>query len=62
MLHEEKLLSDSLKYVISQGTEIGQPSQLFGQVEVDDTGKAVAVHVAGDVVKVGGGEMVWPSE
>jgi predicted PhzF superfamily epimerase YddE/YHI9 len=47
-------------YSILQGVEMKQPSQLFGRTEVDDSGKAVAVHVFGDVVKIGSGELRVP--
>jgi trans-2,3-dihydro-3-hydroxyanthranilate isomerase len=60
LLYKEKLLTQSLEYVILQGTEVKMPSQLFGRVELDDKGEAVAVHLSGDVVKVGSGEIVCP--
>lgn len=47
-------------YSILQGVEMKKPSDLFGRTEVDKDGNAVAVHVYGDVVKVGGGEMRVP--
>lgn len=61
VLHEEGLLPSTRKYSISQGNEIKQPSQLFGEVELDSDGSAVAVHVAGDVAKVGCGEIAVPA-
>lgn len=37
-----------------------KPSHLFGKVELGQDERAVAVHVSGDVVKVGSGEVVVP--
>merc|ERR1711939_958870 len=57
VLHEEGLLEHGKSYAITQGIEVSMPSQLFGSVELDPNGKtAAAVHVAGDVVKLGSGE------
>ena len=47
-------------YTILQGVEMLKPSHLFGKVELGEDNKAVAVHVSGDVVKVGSGEVVVP--
>lgn len=47
------------KYKILQGYEAIKPSQLYGEVVVED-GKAVGVRVAGDAVKVGSGQMEIP--
>lgn len=47
------------KYKILQGYEALKPSQLYGEVEVEND-KVVGVRVAGDVVKVGYGEIEIP--
>jgi len=61
VLHEEGLLEHGKSYAITQGIEVSMPSQLFGSVELDPNGKtAAAVHVAGDVVKLGSGEFRVP--
>ena len=56
--------SDGVKYTepytILQGVELLKPSHLFGKVELGQDDRAVAVHVSGDVVKVGSGEVVVP--
>lgn len=60
VLHKEGLLHGR-SYSILQGVEMKKPSELFGRTEVDETGEGVAVHVYGDVVKVGSGELRIPS-
>jgi predicted PhzF superfamily epimerase YddE/YHI9 len=47
------------KYKILQGYEALKPSQLYGEIEVESD-KVSAVRVAGDVVKVGQGEIDVP--
>jgi trans-2,3-dihydro-3-hydroxyanthranilate isomerase len=53
------LLPDGGRYVITQGVEMGRPSQLVGRVEASD-GAASLVRVAGQVQPVATGEIAVP--
>lgn len=59
LFSEEMITSIAPKYKILQGYEALKPSQLYGEVEVQED-RAVAVLVAGDVVKVGEGRIAIP--
>lgn len=56
---EEMITSTAPKYKILQGYEALKPSQLYGEVEVQND-RAIAVLVAGNVVKVGEGRIAIP--
>lgn len=49
------------RYTIRQGVEMGRPSTLHGQVDVDADGRPVHCHVAGEVQTVASGEIVVPA-
>ena len=53
------VLPDGGAYAISQGTEMGRPSRLFGRVEAE-AGRAVRCFVAGHVQPVATGEIAVP--
>lgn len=52
-------LPEGGRYAITQGVEMGRPSQLLGRVEVS-AGAASRCHVAGRVQKVASGEIAVP--
>lgn len=56
---ENIITSKAPKYKILQGYEALKPSQLYGEVEIEND-EVVGVRVAGDVVKVGQGEIAVP--
>ncbi|HET7329003.1 MAG TPA: PhzF family phenazine biosynthesis protein [Nocardioidaceae bacterium] len=58
-LHEQGLLPEGGRYVISQGAEVGRPSRLSGRVEVVD-GAVVRCRVAGQVAQVASGRIAVP--
>ncbi len=53
------LLPDGGRYDITQGVEMGRPSQLYARVEATD-GRATRCHVAGRVRPVASGEIAVP--
>lgn len=53
-------LPDGGRYTVTQGVEMGRPSQLFGRVEVSG-GAATRCHVAGHVRHVASGEIASPA-
>lgn len=52
-------LPEGGRYTITQGVEMGRPSQLFGRVEAD-AGVATRCHVAGQVQRIASGEIAVP--
>ena len=48
------------RYTIRQGVEMGRPSTLYGNVEVDESGRPTRCHVAGEVQAVASGEIAVP--
>jgi trans-2,3-dihydro-3-hydroxyanthranilate isomerase len=48
-------LAPGEELVVSQGREVGRPSQLVATVRADAAGEPVGVDLAGDVVLVGDG-------
>jgi trans-2,3-dihydro-3-hydroxyanthranilate isomerase len=58
-LHARRVLDDDGRYRISQGTEIGRPSELDGRIDAD--GEVVArVHVSGSVHAIARGQIRVP--
>lgn len=56
------MLPENGRYSISQGSQVGAASRLYGQVEVSaETAQVAHVRVGGDVVKVGSGQFVVPT-
>jgi trans-2,3-dihydro-3-hydroxyanthranilate isomerase len=49
------------RYTIRQGLEMGRPSTLHGEVEVDGSGRPAVCRVAGEVQSVASGEIVVPA-
>lgn len=58
-LHARSLLDDGGQYRISQGTEMGRPSELDGRIEAD-ADAVVRVHVAGAVHPIARGQIRRP--
>lgn len=54
-------LPDGGRYTVSQGTEMGRPSQLFGRVDVEGAA-ASRCHVGGRVQRIASGEIEVPPE
>lgn len=59
-LHARSMLDDGDRYRISQGAELGRPSQLDGRIDADETG-VTRVHVAGAVHPIARGQIRVPT-